>query len=180
MIILITGGSGSGKSVIAENICVKLDINPKYYIATMKIFDEECKKRIEKHRLQRSGKGFRTIEAPQDFRKHIKDISKNGIALLECVGNLTANEQFEVRCNDVVNVVTDEILELAKKIKVLVIVTNDVFSDFYPDVDETYCYIRNMSEINCILAKHADIVIESVAGQPVLWKGENKYHEIMV
>lgn len=180
MIILITGGSGSGKSLIAENICAKLNINPKYYIATMKNFDEECKKRIEKHRLQRYGKGFVTIEAPENFEIHIKNIMPNSIALLECVGNLTANEQFEMKRDDVVKAVTDEILALEKAIEVLVIVTNDVFSDIPPHDPEIYEYVRNIGAINCILAQKSDIVIESVAGQPILWKGDHKYNEIMV
>ena len=179
MMILITGGSGSGKSLIAENICAKLNIDTKYYIATMKVFDDECKKRIQKHRAQRDGKGFITIEAPEDFETNIKNINPCSMALLECVGNLTANEQFGMKHDDVVKTVTDEIIDLEKKIEALVIVSNDVFSDISPDEPETYSYVRNIGEVNCILAKKSDIVIESVAGQPILWKGEQKYNEIM-
>ena len=62
MIVLVIGGSGSGKSEFAENICMELPAEEKRYIATMQAFDEESRARIAKHRKARSGKGFETIE----------------------------------------------------------------------------------------------------------------------
>ena len=61
MFILVTGGSGSGKSEFAENIAMKLG-GKMLYVATMKPYDDECLKRIERHRKMRDGKGFRTVE----------------------------------------------------------------------------------------------------------------------
>ena len=49
MFILVTGGSGSGKSEFAENIAMKLG-GKMLYVATMKPYDDECLKRIERHR----------------------------------------------------------------------------------------------------------------------------------
>lgn len=62
MIVLVIGGSGSGKSEFAETICMELPAEKKCYIATMQAFDEESRARIAKHRKARSGKGFETIE----------------------------------------------------------------------------------------------------------------------
>lgn len=179
MMILVTGGSGSGKSEIAENICAKLSIKPMYYIATMKSWDDECERRIEKHRRQRQGKGFITVEAPQGLLSYMANMSNNGSALLECVGNLTANEQFGAETADTVKTVTDEILELNNHLKTLVAVTNEIFSDVPVNDEITRAYMRNMGNINCILAKNADVVIEAVGGLPVIWKGETMYNEIM-
>lgn len=38
---MVIGGSGSGKSEFAENICMELPAEEKRYIATMQAFDEE-------------------------------------------------------------------------------------------------------------------------------------------
>ena len=68
MLIIITGVSGSGKSEYAEQICCRLaGDNKKYYVATMQPFGEEGRIRIEKHKRQREGKGFETIEQYQNI-----------------------------------------------------------------------------------------------------------------
>ena len=92
MMILITGGSASGKSAFAEDKLLSFGDKKRYYLATMAVWDEECRERIRRHRIKRSGKGFSTIEKPVD----LKDVSLPGgsAALLECVSNLTANELF--------------------------------------------------------------------------------------
>ena len=44
MMILILGGSGSGKSAYAEDYLLRTaGDKKKYYIATMQIWDEECR-----------------------------------------------------------------------------------------------------------------------------------------
>ncbi|MDE6087679.1 MAG: bifunctional adenosylcobinamide kinase/adenosylcobinamide-phosphate guanylyltransferase, partial [Oscillospiraceae bacterium] len=52
MLILITGGAGSGKSAFAENLSLRLQNGNSgnlYYFATMQIYDEECQRRVRKH-----------------------------------------------------------------------------------------------------------------------------------
>jgi len=81
MMILVIGGSGSGKSSYAEKIVVCRsrgmipsgenfsDINMKrYYLATMQIFDEEGYQKAERHRKLRSKKEFLTIEQPTQIQ----------------------------------------------------------------------------------------------------------------
>lgn len=53
MIIFVYGGSGSGKSAFAEEISSHYGGSERYYVATMKVFDEEGKERVAKHRRQR-------------------------------------------------------------------------------------------------------------------------------
>lgn len=65
MFELVTGGSGSGKSVYAEKrICQlqKKNDSQLYYIATMFPYGEETQRKIDRHRVQRAGKGFETLE----------------------------------------------------------------------------------------------------------------------
>lgn len=65
--ILISGGSGSGKSEYAEGRAVRLHKESGgalYYAATMMIYDEESRRRVERHRKMRESKGFATVEIP--------------------------------------------------------------------------------------------------------------------
>lgn len=62
MMTLIMGGSGSGKSAYAENYIASLSEGKrKYYIATMQASDSESRKKVGRHQMLRSGKGFLTI-----------------------------------------------------------------------------------------------------------------------
>ena len=62
MMILITGGSGSGKSAYAEQLVTEFGDFNRIYIATMYPFDEESHKRIKRHRNMRARKQFTTVE----------------------------------------------------------------------------------------------------------------------
>ncbi len=96
MMYLIIGGSGSGKSAYAEELLFSLpDAGKKYYIATMQVCDEESERRVKKHRKQREGKRFYTIEQPVHVSGALTqmDAGKKS-AMLECVSNLVANEMF--------------------------------------------------------------------------------------
>ena len=65
MMILILGGSGSGKSAYAEDYLLRTaGDKKKYYIATMQIWDEEMQAKVDRHHRLRQGKGFTTIEQP--------------------------------------------------------------------------------------------------------------------
>ena len=154
MIILVTGGSGSGKSEFAENCCMKLPAVEKRYIATMQAFDEESRARIRKHQRARSGKGFAT--------------------LLECMSNLVANEMFapEGRGEDCKDAILQGIRHLAAEAKHLVIVSNNIFDDGIEYDPGTKLYMRILGEINQEVAVLADQVYEVVCGIPILMKKE--------
>lgn len=51
-IILITGGERSGKSSYAERLAHELSTSP-VYMATAKIWDEEFRRRVERHQQNR-------------------------------------------------------------------------------------------------------------------------------
>ena len=92
MMILVTGGSGSGKSAFAEDCVIACGEMPRIYIATMYPFDEESRKRVKRHRDMRFGKGFETVECYTGL-SGVK-VPEGCIVLLECMSNLVANEFF--------------------------------------------------------------------------------------
>lgn len=200
MITLIIGGSGSGKSAYAEDyvLAAAADL-PKYYIATMQVYDAEGERKVERHRRLRAGKGFVTIEQPTDIGKAGIKIAGNawneqekgdihevdgmdapneekqgGVALLECMSNLVANEMFSgeqmPETDAVVRCVTEGIEALAKQLTHLVIVSNNVFEDGIAYDASTLRYIEALGRINTSLADLADHVLEVVVGIPVTVK----------
>ena len=179
MTILVTGGSGSGKSLLAEQLSFKLKRDPFYYLATMQVWDEECKRRIARHRKQRAGKGFQTVETPTGLKEAATDLKPGGTALLDCISNLTANEQFEAKVHDPAQTVIAGVLAVQERMANLVIVTNEVCSDILPTDEQTLAYLRYIGAVNCELAKAADVVVEVCSGVPIIWKGEELYYEII-
>ena len=185
MVTLILGGSGSGKSAYAEAYTVRISgERKKYYLATMQVFDEEGRKKIEKHRRQRSGKGFVTIEQQTSIHEALRkmdDVGKNPAegrtALLECMSNLVANEMFSGETPDSWEAVTDKVVReiemLSKELEHLVIVTNNVFEDGMSYDETTMEYIKALGSTNEKLAVMADRVVEVVVGIPVIMKEGN-------
>ena len=176
---LIIGGSGSGKSAYAEDYMVSIsEDRKKYYIATMQIYDEEGKRKVERHRMLRGGKGFSTIEQPLDIgnaAEKLEDGDKT--ALLECISNLTANEMFLEEVPGTEEVITEKIVGgiavLNRELTHLVIVSNNVFEDGNVYDKTTMAYIRAMGRINQKLAEMADEVVEVVVGIPIVIKNKN-------
>lgn len=179
MMTLIIGGSGSGKSAYAENYMNSIsEDRKKYYIATMQIFDEEGKRKVERHRMLRGGKGFSTIEQPIDIGKAAEKMEDGErTALLECISNLTANEMFLEEVQGTEEVITEkivgEIAVLNRELTHLVIVSNNVFEDGNVYDKTTMAYIRAMGRINQKLAEMADEVVEVVVGIPIVIKDKN-------
>ena len=179
MMTLIIGGSGSGKSAYAEDYMVSIsEDRKKYYIATMQIYDEEGKRKVERHRMLRGGKGFSTIEQPVDIGKAAEKMEDgNSTALLECISNLTANEMFLEEVPGTEEVITEKIVGgiavLNRELTHLVIVSNNVFEDGNVYNKTTMAYIRAMGRINQKLAEMADEVVEVVVGIPIVIKDKN-------
>lgn len=181
MITLIIGGSGSGKSAYAESYVLELAKDlPKYYIATMQIYDAEGERKVERHRRLRAGKGFVTIEQPTDIAGAVDKImvydagAYYGAALLECMSNLVANEMFSTEAmpetDEVVRRVITGIKALAQRIDHLVIVSNNVFEDGIAYDESALRYIEALGRINTELARIADHVVEVVVGIPITVK----------
>ncbi|MBQ8306193.1 MAG: bifunctional adenosylcobinamide kinase/adenosylcobinamide-phosphate guanylyltransferase [Blautia sp.] len=171
MKILITGGSGSGKSAFAEDTVLSLGEGKRIYLATMYPYDQESYKRIDRHRAMRSGKGFETRECYLDAGS--LDLPENAIVLLECMSNLAANEMFmpEGAGDQTAEKITEDIQKLSQKVRHLVIVTNEIFSEAAIYEGDTRAYQQTLGTINRNLAAMCDACYEVVYGIPIPLKG---------
>ena len=68
MLTLVVGGSASGKSAFAERLAVQSGL-PRFYVATMRVWDAESEKRVARHRAMRREKRFETLECPLHLEK---------------------------------------------------------------------------------------------------------------
>lgn len=174
MIALITGGSGSGKSAYAEELCVSWhkSSRPMIYIATMYPFDEESFRRIARHQEMRKNKNFDTVECFTGLKN--VELPEKTTVLLECMSNLVTNEVFQEggAKERTVEAIMEGVSRLTKQAENLVVVTNELFSDGIEYTPETTCYLEYLGEINRRLGRAADVVCEVVYGIPVFHKND--------
>ena len=177
MMILVTGGSGSGKSAFAEDCVVSCGETERIYIATMYPFDEESRRRVQRHQKMRQGKGFETVECYTGLHK--VQVPENSTVLLECMSNLVANEMFQEdgAHENTVEVVIEGVRHLREQAGNLVIVTNEIFSEAASYEGDTVLYQNYLGEINCRIAEMAEEVVEVVYGIPVYHKKKMTDHK---
>ena len=177
MLTLVSGGSASGKSEFAESLVVNSGCENRWYLATMLPYDEECHRRIARHRQMRAKKGFETLEVPYALQQlELTEPMQSGCALLECMSNLVANEMFREDGfhPEVSEKITEGVRNLLSQAEHVVIVTNEIFSDGILYEGESEKYKEQLGQINCNLAEMADAVVEVVYGIPVWHKGGEK------
>jgi len=171
-LILVTGGSGSGKSEYAEQEAIRLHKQKKghlWYVATMKSNDRECDTKIEIHRQRRENTAFETIEKPVRIGEIA--VQEGDVILLECISNLLANEMFskEGRGEGSSAAILEDI-DALRKMCDLVIVSNEVSGDGTVYDVFTMEYIRCITGINRDIAARATRAYEVVVGIPVCLK----------
>ena len=187
MLYLITGGSGSGKSEYAESVAVRLHKDRfhggrLFYVAAMYPSDEECERRIARHRRMRLGKGFETVECFCGLERLLGQETGQDVFLIECLSNLLANERY--RPEGGIHGVGEEafaqaqerifrpILQLSQRAGAVVTVTNEIFSDLPIQDEETELYCRLLGRLNVLLGAQACAAAEAVCGRAVCLKGE--------
>lgn len=185
MMLLVTGGSASGKSEYAEkramDMAGKMDTS-LLYLAAMMPFGEEARERIQRHRALRDGKGFETIERYTDIfglcrgsgkaERYFQERAAGATVLLECMSNLTANEIFGEGAAgaDTDTAVLEGVRAMQRLAENLIIVTIDVFGDGRVYDDGTENYRRCLGRLNSRLAAMADEVVEVVYTIPLVLK----------
>lgn len=174
MIHMVLGTMDSGKSALAEDLALQTGDHRRYYLATMKRMDSESEIRVQKHRRQRAGKGFVTIERECDVSDAVHEIPEpsDATVLLECVANLTGNEMYRdpARLRKILSEpaflaifadhIAGDIKSLADSVHNLIIVTNEYACDGEGYDDETRRYVEVLHMVNEKVRMFADKVYD--------------------
>lgn len=175
MIILLVGGSKSGKSMAGQRYSKILEnkYGALFYLATMKASDLEDNIRIERHLLDREGFGFTTIEKNKDLNDIVYKLNKKDTILLDSITSLVTNEMFsgDNFYPNISDKIFNDIKLIGKKIENLIIVTDYLFSDGIVYDNYTETFRKEIGRLNIDLAKLSDVVIECSFNNEIIHKG---------
>ncbi|OIP51480.1 MAG: bifunctional adenosylcobinamide kinase/adenosylcobinamide-phosphate guanylyltransferase [Deltaproteobacteria bacterium CG_4_10_14_3_um_filter_60_8] len=171
-IILITGGSRSGKSRHAQALCETMP-GQLIFLATATALDEEMARRITRHQADRRQGDWHTVEEPLNLQAVIRGVDPGATILLDCltlwVGNLLhlqpdMDEDDIDRC-------AGELLATARNHQgTMVFVTNEVGMGIVPDNEMARRYRDLVGRCNQAIAAAADQVILVTCGMPITIK----------
>lgn len=164
-ITLVLGGARSGKSRFAESLA-RQHGGPRTYLATAEAFDDEMQDRIARHRDQRAGDGWQTLEAPLD---PAAVLPREGLVLLDCItvwlGNLMHHER-DLRA---------EVTRFCAALKAcpaeVILVSNEVGLSIVPENAMARRFRDEQGLANQALAAISDNVFFVAAGLPLRLKG---------
>lgn len=175
-LVLVTGGSRSGKSEFAEKYV--LHYSPKCaYIATAEIFDDEMAERVRLHQERRANGRWVNFEAPYEAEKVFANLPEEVDAVLfDCLtmymtnlfyGKTAIEGEFLVKCQAVFEQI-DLMLDAARKSgKIVVFVSNEVGSGIVPDNQMAREYRDLSGWVNQRVAEKCDQVFLTVCGNAI-------------
>ncbi|MBO4525908.1 MAG: bifunctional adenosylcobinamide kinase/adenosylcobinamide-phosphate guanylyltransferase [Bacteroidales bacterium] len=167
-VVLITGGSRSGKSSYAEKLALELSENP-VYLATARIWDEEFQERVRRHQARR-GPQWTNLEEEKYLSRH----SLAGrVIVVDCLTLWCTNFFFDLESD------VDRALEAAKaefdrftaQDATFLFVTNEIGMGGTSDNEIQRKFTDLQGWMNQYAAARADEVILMVSGIPVKIKG---------
>ena len=179
-IILITGGSRSGKSAYAQGLAEALP-GPRAYVATCPVIDPEMERRVQKHREARSAADWETIEEPVDLAGALSRAAAYRVILVDCLtlwvnnllyeagrrGEIFAEEATVVRCREVIDA-------CGAFPGTVIFVTNELGMGIIPDNEAARRFRDCAGRCNQMLAAAAGTVTLVVSGIPLELKPERE------
>ncbi len=163
-IIFITGGQRSGKSSYAQKLAESLSENP-VYLATSRIWDDDFKKRIERHKQDR-GDNWLTIEEDKELSKLI---FKDNVVVLDCVTLWLTNLYYDNKY-DIDKTLQDakrEFNALVNQDFILIVVSNEIGMGIHADNESARKFTDLQGWINQYIASLSDDAWLMVSGIPV-------------
>ena len=181
-VIMCTGGSRSGKSVLAEEKAKEYGGRSVLYLATAIPLDDDMKERIRVHQERRDSE-WGTYEGYRDLGEVVRNTEKSTI-LLDCVTVMITNILFEeerdfdkltkTEAADLENEVVMELSSLIKGIrdtnKTLIVVTNEVGMSIVPSYRLGRIFSDIAGKANQFIASLADEVYIPISGIPLRLK----------
>lgn len=163
----VIGGAASGKSAFAERLLAATG-RPKVYIATAEAGDEEMRLKIIAHQARR-GAGWSTLEAPLDLVSALAEVSVHQAVLIDCATLWLANHMGSG--SDITTEESRFLHALATSAAPVVVVSNEVGAGVVPDNALARRFRAAQGRLNQGLAARANLVVQVVAGLPLVLKG---------
>lgn len=172
-VILITGGSRSGKSAFGQQMAEQID-GPRFFVATCPHTDPEMDERIRRHCMDREGRGWKSVEEPLLLVEQLGNCMPGTTVLIDCltlwVNNLmfAAGEQQEEINEDVVAWQAEKLGQAAVAHQgTVIMVTNEVGLGIVPDNRMARLYRDLVGRCNQVVARAADQVFLVSCGVPL-------------
>jgi adenosylcobinamide kinase / adenosylcobinamide-phosphate guanylyltransferase len=172
-LILVIGGTRSGKSGYAQNLAESL-AGPRYFIATCPKVDPEMDERVKRHQQARAEGEWRTIEEEVDLCGVYGRIENAQVCLVDCltlwVNNLLFREQQQgkVLTEPMMREYCDAFVEQTKKFSgTTICVTGEVGMGIVPENDAARLYRDLVGCCNQIIARASEEVVLVSCGIPL-------------
>lgn len=167
-IILITGGSRSGKSSYAEQLALSLSDAP-VYLATARIWDDEFRERVRRHQ-ERRGPQWTNLEEEKYLSRH--DLTGR-VVVVDCLTLWCTNFFFDSQ-SDVdasLAALKAEFDRFTAQDATFLFVTNEIGMGGTSDNALQRRFTDLQGWMNQYVASQADEVLLMVSGIPVKIKG---------
>ncbi len=172
MVILVTGGSRSGKSAFAQDLAESLP-GKRFFLATCPHTDAEMSARIRRHQADRQAGVWQTIEEPLRLAEVLGRCPAGSVVLLDCltlwISNLlhAGDREEQMLGEDQVEEECRRLLAAADQLHTLVMVTNEVGSGIVPENALARRYRDLVGRCNQCMGRAADQVHLVVCGVPL-------------
>ena len=171
MLELILGGARSGKSRLAERLAAGSGLAVTY-IATSQALDGEMSARIQHHR-QRRPADWGLVEEPLELARALRDNAAPGRCLLVDCLTLWLTNLLMLDDDTRLAMQRDAFLEaLAELPGRIILVSNETGLGVVPLGELTRRYVDEAGWLHQAVAERAERVVFTVAGLPMLLKGE--------
>ncbi len=179
--ILVTGGARSGKSSYALERCGSL-CGKKCFVATCPVIDPEMDDRIKRHKLEREGLGWNSIEEETALADIFATLGDHDVVLIDCLTLWVNNLMYQAELSsktfgeDEIEFETEKLVTSITSFPGTVcLVTNEVGMGIVPDNALARKYRDLVGSCNRLLAKKADEVILVSCGIPLPLKSLCNY-----
>jgi len=180
MLVFISGGVRSGKSSLGEQYANDLAMGRKIYLATSKVYDEEMKRRIQKHQADRAQKGFVTMEQSENIGEIVPRLQKSDTVLMDCLGTLVANEMFGENISEynmqkkleIAEKIYQDLMKINTAAGNFIVISNEVFSSGIIYNPATEAYVEVLGQLHIKIVAVAQKAIECTFGNNTFHKGK--------